>query len=66
MTVECVESAIREIKEFAAEDDDGQAHKYRDMLWYKVLVSIAVGAENPKELAAAALAEMGDFCVWYE
>lgn len=56
MTVDEINTRVQTIKDEAY--DDEAAHSAEDSLHADVLQAIADGAENPRELAAAALATL--------
>ena len=64
MTVEEITRRVAEIR--ADVRDDERAHIAEDGLWRDVLRAIAAGAENPAQLAAAALTSLeldfGRYC----
>ena len=67
MTLEEVQAAVQRIRKFAEEKDGPGAHIHQDSLFENVLLAIAAGAANPKELAAAAVVVADlDFDRWYE
>lgn len=51
ITIEEIEKAIETMKV----DDPEKAHSTEDWIYHEVLLAIIEGAENPKELANAAL-----------
>ena len=55
MTVEQIQERVRRI-EATAQQNNAKGHQYEDDLYTDVLVAIAQGADNPAELARAALA----------
>jgi hypothetical protein len=64
MTTDEINERVQAIKDIA--HDDEVAHSAEDRLYIDVLQAIANGADNPRELAAAALATQGiEFARWY-
>ena len=53
MTIEEIQASLRTIKSLSS--DDELAHSMQDELCRDVLTSIALGADNARELAAEAL-----------
>jgi hypothetical protein len=53
ITLHAIKSKVEEIKKISS--DDEKAHALEDELYILVLMAIAEGCLNPKELASAAL-----------
>lgn len=56
MTTTYVQECVEDIRTIGVDDDDDErAHIREDLLWRKVLLAIADGSDNARELAIEAL-----------
>ena len=66
MNKDLIDVYLDDIKKEAKKMDDEIAHRLEKELWEKVLIQIALGIDNPEELAAKALESRSiEFSRWF-